>query len=1340
MPMNDWILDENGYPIEGDPLSPEELYLSGDDWKYHPAESWRLLGNREGWENLARPVIAGGLSAGALAAAYPAALIYNLATGAWELATERLPAAVRAATSSDLFNDVPTGPLTEEQFDQYSQYGFEPGLSTDDAGALLEGVGTLAGAGGFTKVPDGGPSLRSGVSGPGSGLRPPETPRSRTTVPESQPPTLETAAPVRSVVERQPAPDYSMPQDLNLGGDFMFANSSKGAGVIPALSATEPAISRFPNLKDIRLDPFTAEEREMALWNLHSLPLAEENRRWFGEWDPNQIDTRDIGFIHSMNPSVVNDRVGYGRAYGVEAIPSNQGIVAHQSSVTIPGVERYIYNTEPFKPPLVYRSPNGNIHALDGHHRLSAQMLAGRDPASLIIPSYDIGRSYKGNRDPYNYANRSRGAGVVPGLSVVDRQHPANRRLPEYTDEFEPPVIPDEGPLSLYHVTDKGTLPAILESGIMNGRLGENFQGFEPEYQGVYGWHSLNRAAMEAERAREAGIDPVVLKVDVPPEAWDRLRPDEDTGYDDWMQSYEDMSAAVEGDVPTSWISDVYSANRSKETGLVPGISLVDRQHPANRLPMDEASRNARRLQMGYDLPAWHGTTSPYDFSEFATGHIPRQYRETLDEDGYPIGGKGPYFDEEDIEYAITGSGDPNSYIGPHAATDPRTASSFTQETGPAWYARNNRVHVDPNEAEAGPRVYPLYYNSKNIKDFDSEVELADYMFGSDINWDPIFDELGLDDRDVINWRWGFMKDYEAGRELGNFMQGDKALKPIGLAEARSSPDWDINQFFDNLYETDPEFRRSANEAFYYRADSRNRDPEFGDQLRRTVGDAARSALEAEGVTTVRYPNAVEGGTGLIAVAPPRSVHAAFDPERANDPNILAANRSKGAGLVPLLGDDGQPRQFYHGGTRNPVESSRPVYLGYDRELAQGYADDAAEAFGQPPQVYSNRVQMQNPLVLDTPEKINWAFAASGGHDRGINTVAGNSGLPFYSAEGDSVQGRLNTWAREQGYDGIVVPPSVFDTDEGWKAAAGSFGDPQVVVFNPKDQLFANNRGAGLVPGLSVVDRQHPANAPIRAWHGSPYTFDRFERRDRTGEGNMTYGDGLYFAEARPTAEYYRNSFFRTHPVHAWEPEFTTPRLYEVDINANPDHLLDWDAPYNRQPEFIQDKLNQLIQPDQETLDYWKQNLINDWFENGPAGYPEDRLRRVFDEAVKYGGYGPEFDWRVWDELAEAAPTAGGEFQDVMFRQGTQISPDDPGNVLYGLLKDRHSTWDSVNKLMNWADPSSVLNNHGVRGIRFLDQQSRGPNVDKRTSNYVIFDPSIVDIVNRYREGGGVHA
>jgi hypothetical protein len=155
-------------------------------------------------------------------------------------------------------------------------------------------------------------------------------------------------------------------------------------------------------------------------------------------------------------------------------------------------------------------------------------------------------------------------------------------------------------------------------------------------------------------------------------------------------------------------------------------------------------------------------------------------------------------------------------------------------------------------------------------------------------------------------------------------------------------------------------------------------------------------------------------------------------------------------------------------------------------------------------------------------------------------------------------------------------------------------------------------------------------NDTITAYHGSPHDFEQFDTsKIGTGEGAQAYGHGLYFAEHEPVAEGYRNrltdhppnqvifpngdgnryhpdslddpvdkaaakalltyssskgykDYLRRAPI---EPEtavaamkliknkeiISAPagHMYEVAIDAHPDHMLDWDKPLSEQSPHI---------------------------------------------------------------------------------------------------------------------------------------------------------------------------
>lgn len=95
--------------------------------------------------------------------------------------------------------------------------------------------------------------------------------------------------------------------------------------------------------------------------------------------------------------------------------------------------------------------------------------------------------------------------------------------------------------------------------------------------------------------------------------------------------------------------------------------------------------------------------------------------------------------------------------------------------------------------------------------------------------------------------------------------------------------------------------------------------------------------------------------------------------------------------------------------------------------------------------------------------------------------------------------------------------------------------------------------GTGAIAGVPVKGAQTVLGAgPIRAYHSSPYDFDKFDiSKIGTGEGTQAYGSGLYFAENPNVAQHYRNLF---------ERRGLPARTYEVNIKADPAEFFNWDG------------------------------------------------------------------------------------------------------------------------------------------------------------------------------------
>jgi hypothetical protein len=194
----------------------------------------------------------------------------------------------------------------------------------------------------------------------------------------------------------------------------------------------------------------------------------------------------------------------------------------------------------------------------------------------------------------------------------------------------------------------------------------------------------------------------------------------------------------------------------------------------------------------------------------------------------------------------------------------------------------------------------------------------------------------------------------------------------------------------------------------------------------------------------------------------------------------------------------------------------------------------------------------------------------------------------------------------------------------------GLAADVDMYMRDPESRNIPNYllTAAGVLPFLPAASQVRQG---IKAYHGSPHSFDQFDSsKIGSGEGAQAYGRGLYLAEREKTAESYRDALTgsrvqsaqsllnksgndvdlaiqsarneidrlksldltpetgaskRDSLVSSQEEklsELTSLKnsgqmskgsMYEVNIDAKPDELLDWDLPLDEQPENIRKAL-----------------------------------------------------------------------------------------------------------------------------------------------------------------------
>jgi len=246
----------------------------------------------------------------------------------------------------------------------------------------------------------------------------------------------------------------------------------------------------------------------------------------------------------------------------------------------------------------------------------------------------------------------------------------------------------------------------------------------------------------------------------------------------------------------------------------------------------------------------------------------------------------------------------------------------------------------------------------------------------------------------------------------------------------------------------------------------------------------------------------------------------------------------------------------------------------------------------------------------------------------------------------------------------------------------------------------------------------------IRAYHGSPHDFDRFDMsKIGTGEGAQAFGHGLYFAENESVAKAYRDALSqdalgvvargrlrqfegdidkaleymrgnnRPNEAEALSQlkavkaqGMKSGRMYEVNINVDPEDFLDWDKPISQQSDKVRVALH----------------------------------KKIDQSAAEADAAGHGWAKSAWEALQGPSDLDG----DVFLRAvGDRLTRDPKtGEGIGGHFNDKgHPSPQLASKFLNDAN---------IPGVRYLDQGSRPAGRGSR--NYVLFRDDIIDIVRKY--------
>ena len=288
------------------------------------------------------------------------------------------------------------------------------------------------------------------------------------------------------------------------------------------------------------------------------------------------------------------------------------------------------------------------------------------------------------------------------------------------------------------------------------------------------------------------------------------------------------------------------------------------------------------------------------------------------------------------------------------------------------------------------------------------------------------------------------------------------------------------------------------------------------------------------------------------------------------------------------------------------------------------------------------------------------------------------------------------------------------------------------VVFDPKVMEIVKRYGQGgeVRPemgggGNALKAAVKMAQDIIKAYHGSPHKFDKFDiNKIGTGEGAQAYGHGLYFAENPAVAQEYRDTLSSNYgPRFSYEGKDFGRGDYGKEFYK---HLISSGVPQNdalaayiaihegrgMQSKAL-DRLDQFNQDYEPT--HAAREIIKKIQPTPPAGH-------MYEVGIKAN---PEH-LLDWDKPLSEQPS-------VMERLiGGSKHPEDwvPNENVKG-SRYWYDTQGGPN------DRRKFMLSRGIPGIKYLDQGSRG--AGEGSSNYVVFDPNLIDIMRRYADGGRIH-
>ena len=263
--------------------------------------------------------------------------------------------------------------------------------------------------------------------------------------------------------------------------------------------------------------------------------------------------------------------------------------------------------------------------------------------------------------------------------------------------------------------------------------------------------------------------------------------------------------------------------------------------------------------------------------------------------------------------------------------------------------------------------------------------------------------------------------------------------------------------------------------------------------------------------------------------------------------------------------------------------------------------------------------------------------------------------------------------------------------------------------------------GADLTPvGAIKIPKGLMAEEPgITAYHGSPYDFDKFQLdKIGTGEGAQAYGYGLYFTDTEDIAKHYKNMTSRSVDIDG-KPFIRGEKVFKEALGDDEilDDLLASRGDVDKAIEGVEASIDVMRAFNPAEIPYYESQIerlknIKDRVtvnETGGKTYEVALTPKVselldYDEPLKDQ---PEKIQKAFKQIWWNTHVKGNDIleelyesaDDVRLVEELQLFPESRGSQSYRTL---------ASKVGGEKKLSQLLAEQGVKGIKFLDNASRG--------------------------------